>query len=190
MTTYGRLNSEAFEAFLAWLSPDRAEAGRRFEQIKKKLVRLLTQRGCHIPDELFYEAVNRVGNKVRSGAIEPSVHPLAYCHGVARNVLKEYWRTLKREATLRDVPTPRANPAWDERELACLEECLEQLSEPDRNLLSRYHEFHGREKIEVRSKMGTEEGGVNKLRVKVCRKMKTLRECVFDCVNREGAVGQ
>lgn len=186
MKSYGRLNAEDFKAFLTWLSLDQEEAARRFEQLRQKLVRFFERGGCHIPEDLFHESVIRSGRKILERAVEPSVDPIAYCTGVARNVLKEYRRDVKPYPLPEDVPSPCVEPVWTEQELACLDECKLLLSEHDRNLVTRYYQYEGREKIEDHKRMAAEEGGLRALRVKNHRIMNKLRVCVFECVSRNG----
>src|SRR6516162_9010610 len=51
--THAALTPASFEKFLCWLSEDWDEAGRKYEQIRTKMVKFFTWRGCHIPEELF-----------------------------------------------------------------------------------------------------------------------------------------
>ena len=40
------LNQEAFDELLAWLNPDRERAGRKYEDIRQRLIRIFMHRGC------------------------------------------------------------------------------------------------------------------------------------------------
>ena len=73
-----------------------------------------------------------------------------------------------------------------EQELQCLEHCVSRLSDNERQIVARYHEGQGRSKIETRKLLAEKLGGVNALRIKVCRIHKTLRLCVLDCLSRSG----
>ncbi len=184
-------SEDAFRAFLAWLSPDREEAEVKYEQLRRMLIRFFTWGGCHVPDELFDETINRASKKIASGAVERSVKPYAYCRGVARNVLHEYWDEYKPGPLPDDVPWVDHEPDWSEEELACLDQCLLQLSEHNRFLVTRYTEVQGAEKIKVHRQMAAEEGGPNALRIRIYRIKNVLRDCVIDCLSQaNGALTQ
>jgi len=182
MKTDWSLTAECLEKFLSWLSQDREEAWTKFEKLRKRLTVIFVRGGCHIPEELFDRTVDVACRKIEWGEVDRSVDPSAYCCGVARNVLHEYWRRPQPEPLPEDVVGWADPPQWDERELACLDQCLDQLSQHDRNLVIGYHQHVGREKIEVHQDMAAQEGGLNALRVKVCRIKRSLRDCVSECM--------
>lgn len=176
-------SDDAFQAFLAWLSPDREEAGQRFEAFKQKFVRFFIHGGCHVPDEMFYETVARAANKIHSGKVDRSDDPTPYCHGVARRVLSEYHREPIPGELQEDFQDRDTVPDWNEDEMQCLDQCLSRLNEHHRDLVSRFFLYKGRKKIELHKEMAAQEGGSAALRVKVFRIKKTLRECVADCIS-------
>jgi DNA-directed RNA polymerase specialized sigma24 family protein len=190
MKTDWSLSADSLDKFLAWLSADREEAGRRFEQLRSKLVRFFAWGGCHIPEELFDKTVDVASKQIESGKVERSVNPFAYCSGVARNLLNEYRRDPKLDPVPEDIPSMGPDePVWAEREVACLTGCLNCLPSRDRDLVTRYHKYEGREKIKVRQAMAAEEGGLNTLRIKIFRIKNSLRECVSACVQQGAVVG-
>ncbi len=174
------LTAESFETFLGWLSPNREEAGRLYEQLRKKLVKLFTWRGCHIPEELFDETVNRVAKKIAWGTAVCREHRFDYCYGVARMVLLEYWRKPRPELLPEDVRSPVIRqPEWDETELDSLRQCLDQLSARDRDLITRYYQGQGRQRIQIRKEMAAEGLGANALRIRIFRIRASLRDRYF-----------
>jgi len=182
------LTPESLEKLLDWLDPDRDEAWKKFQQHKKRLAGFFTWRGCHIPEDLADKTIDRVSKKVASGAVGQSVNRTAYCLGVAKNVLHEYWRDVNPASVTVDIPAPSPEPDWKERELACLDGCLDRLSQHDRDLVTRYHQYGGREKIRARKELADGEGGPNALRIKVFRIRNALRDCFFACIQQdEGA---
>ncbi len=180
------LDKESFEKFLSWLSLDREEAGVKYLELRKKLIRFFSWGGCHEPDELFDDTVNRASNKIASGAVERSVSPIAFCDGVARNVLREYRRRRKLDSLPEDPPASPTVPNWDEKTMACMDECLDRLSEHDRDLVRRYVQDERSEKIKAHKQMAAEEGGPNALRIKIFRIKNVLRDCVSECVKHGG----
>ena len=185
MRTGWLLTAESLEKFLAWLSPDREEAGVKYQQLEKRLIVFFGRGGCHVPEELFDKTNDIACKKIYSGAVEPSVDPTAYCYGVARNVLREYRRDIKPGPMPEDFASPRGLPDWDEQDVACLEECLTRLGQRQRDLVTRYYQGEGREKIKVRKVLAAETGGANVLRIMVFRIRNTLRDCVFKCVEKK-----
>jgi len=71
-----------------------------------------------------------------------------------------------------------------EQELKCLDLCMDQLSPTDRDVITRYHQGQGRDKIETRRLLADGLGGANALRIKMCRIRKELRTCVVQCTKR------
>lgn len=59
------LTQESFDALLAWLDPAREEAGRRYEEIRRRLIKIFTCRGCGEPEDLADETINRVSKKLK-----------------------------------------------------------------------------------------------------------------------------
>jgi hypothetical protein len=56
-------NQEAFDQLLTWLNPDRERSGKKYEEIRKRLITIFTCRGCLIPKELSDETIDRVVTK-------------------------------------------------------------------------------------------------------------------------------
>jgi hypothetical protein len=175
-----------FDEFLSWLSPDREEAAKKYLELRRKLIRTFIRGGCHIPDELVDVTIDRASKKIAEGTVDRSVDPNAYSFGIARNVLREYWKKPRPgplEPDFLYVVLPRV---WTEDHLACFRKCWARLSEHQRNLFKRWHLCEkGREKIEVHKEMAEKEGGINALRVKIHRIRTILRNCIAACLRQE-----
>jgi DNA-directed RNA polymerase specialized sigma24 family protein len=181
------LTPEAFNRLLASLSPNREEAGRKYEELRGKLIYFLTKRGCPEPEDLTDETVNEVAKKLEFGTLEYSGGPLPYFIGVAKNIYYAYLRRPRHEVIEEEYPGPAPLPD-PELYLRCLEKCMATLSERNRKIVSRYHQDQGREKIRIRQLLADELGiGMNTLRIQVHRIVKTLRECFFGCIEKETA---
>jgi DNA-directed RNA polymerase specialized sigma24 family protein len=176
-----------FDEFLSWLSPAREEAGMKYEELRRKLVKYFSRGGCHVPDELADETIDRASKSIAGGKLDRSVDPNAYCFGIARNVLREYWRKPQSGPLDPDLPFVNPEPTWSDQELACLDECWAQLSVHHRDLLTRWHQCgKGQDKIEAHKKMAEQEGcGMNTLRTRIHRIQNSLRDCVAACLRRE-----
>jgi DNA-directed RNA polymerase specialized sigma24 family protein len=175
------LSQEAFDQLLDWLDSDREQAGIKYEEIRRRLIKIFIGRGCADPEDLADETINRVTSKLDEIEIESKSDRPRYFYGVANKVLMEYLR--------RKPPQPPPLPPSDsiriEHEYRCLEECIGQLSEDNRYLLLEYYGAEGKEKVEKRRKLAEELGiAPNALRIRAYRIRQSLQECVEKCVER------
>lgn len=179
-----QLTPEAFGKFLRWLSDNDEQAAKEYQEIRRRLVRYFIHKGCTEADDLFDETVDIVARRLDSG--EEVVSQLAYCFGVAKNVLKEWKRrSSKTVPVVRDFASPKPEDSdASEQELSCLEHCLGGLSPEEREMVTRYHTGSGRERIEARKALAKGNGGANAVRVRACRIRKDLRLCVVNCLER------
>jgi DNA-directed RNA polymerase specialized sigma24 family protein len=173
-------STETFNQLLTWLNPDREQAAQRYEEIRRRLIKIFAHYDCCEAEELADETLRRVELKVSDIAQDWVNDPALYFYGVARNVRHEYLRPKR--APLPPPPAPDVEQA--EREDTCLEQCMERLLTSDeRSLVLQYHQGQGRTKIDNREKLGRQHGlGQNALRIRIHRLLKKLRPCIFDCV--------
>jgi len=179
------LTPEAFASFLLWLSSDPGQAAREYLEMRKTLVKFFVRKGCAHAEELTDRTLDRVVLIVQD---EPKKYsnPISLCYGVARRVWLEYCREATPE-TLEDDNIPAPAPPEDdftEHEIKCLEHCLDQLSLRDRELITQYHQFQGRQKIETRKHLAQLYGGLNKLRITAYRIRTRLHDCISSCEQR------
>ena len=113
------LSQEDFDALLAWLDPDREQAGIKYEQIRSRLIKIFTGRGCVDPEGLADETINRVTSKLTEIKSEFSGDPARYFFGVANKVYMEYLRRKPPQP-----PSPPPDSARAELEYRCLERCI------------------------------------------------------------------
>lgn len=177
------LTPEAFGRFLLWLSSDEQQGVREYLTVRKRLVRFFVHKGCVDPDALFDETVDIVVGKIEECA--DCSNPLGYCYGVARNVWRKYMREHKPTVPI-DVDPPSSPPLGPEKEqeLKCLDRCVGILTPSDRDIVTRYHQDQGPNKIDARKTLANELGGPNALRIRVFRIRKSLRDCVVKCVKQ------
>ena len=178
------LTREGFEALLDRLDPDRERAGKKYETIRRKLVRLFAWRGCEDPESLADEAITRVARRAAEGLEFQSSDPYRYFCGVAHLVFKEVLRerTRERRALERgDWPPPGVpEDAEDEdRRLGSLRRCLERLPPESRRLILFYHRDDGGGRIDTRKRIAEEMGiPINALRIRAHRIRQMLESCV------------
>ncbi len=173
------LNQESFDLLLKFLHADREEAGRRYEEIRLKLVKIFTCRGCMTPEDLADETINRVSRKV--GEIMNSYvgDPRLYFYGVARNVFLE---SVRKRPHVPPMPEPKSSDV-KEAEQECLDQCMKKLTPTNRQLILEYYTGEKKEKIERRKALAGRLGmAPNALRIRAHRIRNSLGNCVFDCL--------
>jgi RNA polymerase sigma factor (sigma-70 family) len=175
------LSQEAFDKLLDWLDSDREQAGIKYEEIRRRLIKIFTGRGCEDAEDLADETINRVTSKLDDIQVEFKGDRARYFYGVANKVLMEY---------LRPKPSPplifsTSDSTRTEHESRCLEECIAGLSEENRYLLLEYYRAEGKEKIQKRKELAEKLGiAPNALRIRAYRIRQALQECVENCIDR------
>ncbi len=186
------LTQDAFDGLLESLSSDRNEAGKRYLEIRRNLVRLFEWRGCSMPDEYADETLNRCARKIAAG--EEIRDIAAYSIGVARMLLLEKRRERDRETRpLDEAPEPRTMPAElpgdQELRMECLRRCLDQLAPENRSLILNYYQGDKGQKIEARKGLGDLFGlPAGTLRMRALRIRERLQMCAGNCVQRLGGI--
>ncbi|HKP37846.1 MAG TPA: hypothetical protein VJT71_13395 [Pyrinomonadaceae bacterium] len=187
------LTQDAFDTLLSWLDADRERAGRKYQDIRLRLIKIFTCRGCYEAEELADETINRVIARVDDVVNGYQGDPALYFYGVSQKVQLEYVR----KSRLRDVessvettgnPIPANASLTDEteREYECLERCLEHLPADNRRLVLEYYQQERKAKIDHRKMLAAELGiAVNALRIRAHRIRRALEACVRDCLENQ-----
>lgn len=173
------LTQESFDTLLAWLDPNRESAGRKYEEIRSRLIKIFVYRGCHEPEDLADETINRVTSKL--DFIQGSFigEPARFFYGVANKVHLEYLR--RKPAPL--LPLPSQNPEEIEREYQCLDRCVNRLTRDNRELVLQYYQEEKQAKIEHRKCLAEQLGiALNALRIRAHRVRASLQDCVKRCL--------
>lgn len=176
------LTQDTFDQLLDWLDSDREVAGRRYEGIRSRLMKLFVCRGCAESEDLADECINRVAKKLPQIINTYEGDPALYFYGVARHIYQEYYR---RQTVAPPAPPPKPD---DESEEAydCLSRCLEDLSPDNRQLILEYYQEEKKAKIDHRKEMASRLGvAVNALRIKACRIRAALQECMQQCLKQQ-----
>ena len=178
------LTAELFEELLDWLSPDREQAAREYEDLRRRLIKLFTCRGCQDPDFLADETFDRVASKLPE--IKPTYEgPRApYLYVVANNIRLESLR--RRPSSLPPPPPPSETSEELERRHDCLDDCMKGLDDDNRELVSQYYQQEKRGKIDHRKLLAEQfEITLNALRIRAFRIRASLQECVQACMQRQ-----
>src|SRR5579863_5308000 len=88
------LDRQALDALLAAFDPDRSQAARQYEGLRRRLTDLFAWEGCDAPDQLADEALNRMARKLSEGVAIPHLDRFAF--GIARFLIQEDLRARHR----------------------------------------------------------------------------------------------
>jgi len=175
------LSQESFDALLNWLGPERERAGQRYEEIRTRLIKIFTCRGCCDPEDLADETINRVIKRLHEIEGELTGDQAKYFYGVANKVHLEYLRRKH----IQPIVAPTADTNRIEMQYQCLEQCLSRLSEENRHLVLEYYQLERKARIDQRKALAKELGiKVNALRIRAHRIRAMLQDCVQNCLNR------
>jgi RNA polymerase sigma factor (sigma-70 family) len=173
------LTPESFDALLAWLDTDRNKAGQKYEEIRRRLIKLFTCRGCPDAEDLTDETINRVIKRLPEIESQFTGEQIRYFYGVANKVHLESLR--------RKPPVPPVVISPDEElgaEIECLEKCISELPSDHRVLVIEYYQEDKRAKIDHRKQLAQKLGiAANALRIRAYRIRATLEVCLRDCLN-------
>ena len=172
------VTQDQFDALLGWLDSDPERAAQRYEEIRRRLIKILVCRGCWEAEDLTDKAIDRVAGKVAEVAPTYQGDPILYFYGVLKKVYQEW---LRKQATPLAVPAPAPDPPDDDDDLEykCLEECMQRRTPEERTLVLEYYEGEGQSKIDHRKVLADRRGiGLNTLRIRVFRIRAALQECV------------
>jgi RNA polymerase sigma factor (sigma-70 family) len=189
MSKRWELTGEALDGLLTWLDPDREQAGRKYEHIRKSLIKIFAWRGCAEAEDLADETINRVARKVPEIASTYQGNPALYFYGVGRRLYLEYQKQqLRRAPQESDAESAtsieeEASAAELERRHECLEQCLQKLSESNRELIRDYYQRDLQTKGDSRSELARRLGvSAVALRVRAHRLRASLLDCIRDCL--------
>jgi RNA polymerase sigma factor (sigma-70 family) len=191
------LTPNAFEKLLLSLDSDRERAAEKYEIIRQKLITFFSCNRCHSPEEYSDITVNRVARRLDEGKEIYEGKIQNYFLGVAGNVLYEYWsEASKRPESMSDLPTEKEilETALEDgerelkridhdRQIDCLEECMQKLSPQKRDLIIRYYEGETSIKIKNRKVLAEEMRiSISSLRTRALRIREKLEDCLSDCM--------
>lgn len=178
------MTQESFDRLLNWLDPDRELAGKRYEEIRFKLIKIFVRRECQIAEELADETINRVAKRLLDIEENYVGDRALYFYGVAYNVFLEY---VKKKPEPLPIPDPDP-PDIIERNLECLRKCMEHLTTRNRELIQTYFGDEKGAKIARRKTLADEMNiSLNTLRMRAHRIKATLRDCVLNCIKQSEA---
>ena len=176
------LSQESFDGLLKWLSPNRDQAGQIYEEIRQRLIRIFTSRGCSEAEDLADETMNRVARKLPEIGETYCGEPARYFYAVANNVHLEFLR----RKTFTEFPIVADDSSEVEARFRCLEKCLNTLNAENRELVIQYYQDDKQAKIDHRKLIAKRLGiARNALRIRACRIRASLLKCVEECLGKQ-----
>jgi len=193
------LTPPAFDRLLKWLDEGADSDGRKYLEMRQRLVTYFDRKNCAAPDELADETLNRVARRLEEENLTHSETPVAkYCYIMARFVFMEYLRGAQKDRPLsgdiRQLPyvtNPSGSILDNEKEkqeklLSCLDQCTGKLDSLNRDMILRYYTGKERVKIEARRALAASLGiSMNALSIRACRIRDKIEWCVRQCLGTE-----
>jgi DNA-directed RNA polymerase specialized sigma24 family protein len=189
------LTPSSFQNLLLRLDPTGQDPGRRYEDIRRRLIKFFEWNGCHgAAEDLADTTFDRVTRLLDDGREITSKDIFGFIQGVGRNIAREYKGKI-RPVSLEQLPSwnlPR-DPTDSDHEIdneqlfQCFEKCAARLSETDRKLIIEYYVGDKSAKIENRRKLAENlKISPNALRIRAHRIREELESCVGRCVGGSG----
>lgn len=147
-----------------------------FVEAGRALRRYFQSSGLPEPEDAAQEAIARM---VEKRLEKPLDNPEAYLKGIARNIVREHFKSQKPQILLPGAPPDHFN----ERLLQCLERCEKKLlNQAERKLLHDWYRSEGSEKLRDRRHLAEAEGiSPETLKTRVYRLRQKIAPCVRKC---------
>ena len=164
------LNAASFDQLLGWLGPDSETAGRKYEDIRGRMIVMFRAQRCVFAEDLADETFERVEQKLAFLTESFTGDPARYIYGVARKIYLEYQhkvRTARAKSSF--FYQPSADKEKLEHTLLRLDEALNAIPKSNRDLILSYYNCN-RNKMDERRGLAQQFGlSPNALRLRVFR---------------------
>lgn len=191
------LTQAGFDNLLGLLDTDSGRAAEKYESIRLHLIKIFESRGGNPSRELADEVINRVVRKLEAGEVIFPETLTNYFFGIARNVLREHLRGPEQHLPAMDAaqvaePAAEAADKWmaadfasqQDREMDCLEKCLEKFPPEIVQLIVAYYDWPEGNKISSRKRLAARLGiTLNSLRIRAHRIRDELEKCAVNCLD-------
>jgi DNA-directed RNA polymerase specialized sigma24 family protein len=173
----GWTNAAHFDELLGWLGPNSEAAGRKYEDIRGRLIMMFRSRRCVFAEDLADATFERVAQKLAYLTDTFMGDPALYIYGVAKKIYLEYQRKIRTAPLNSDFcHQPSANNENLENMLLRLDEALSAIPKSDRELILSYYSGSKRNKIVQRRALAQQFGlRINALRLRVFRIRKEIK---------------
>jgi len=185
------LTAEAFIRLLERLGEDEEQAAKKYEDLRRVLIRSFEWRGAPFPEEHADETFNRLARKLDSGVEIRNIGD--YSYEVARLVcLEALKKGENRREQLDEVKHETVGPdtsvemAEKEDRLSCLDDCLDALPSESRELIIEYYCDEKRGQIDRRRDLAARLGlRRDALANRAQRLRDKLEQCVTHCLRKK-----
>jgi DNA-directed RNA polymerase specialized sigma24 family protein len=184
------LDAEALEALLTRLDADSGEAGKKYLQLRDKLVRHCFKKHEFLrADELADQTLNVLAKKL-SSKDEHIEKPESYAFTILDNLLLANSRRRKRVLLPENLPGGD-NPEGTviktmdrEKKVKCFSQCLDRLSPEEHWLFFAYNPREECNLEEIRRQIASKLGiTVEALRTRMNRLRRKVFRCCKDCIS-------
>jgi DNA-directed RNA polymerase specialized sigma24 family protein len=195
-----RLSEPAFRALLECLDEGADSHGEKYLEMRRRLTEYFDRKGCTQADDLADETLNRVARRLQEEGALTGTTPPRYCYIVAKFVFFERLHHARRDPVSLDElsahdqaealgvggnpESERTRTEAEERRHHCLNRCLSELEQPDRELICEYYQGEQSGKIQNRKTMAARlQLSANALAIRACRIRTKLEACVRHCLH-------
>ena len=179
----------ALNRLLEWLDDGVDSNGERYLEMHRRLVSYFDRRNRFAADELADETLKRVAGTLEESGVILTRPPARYCYVVARFVLLEDIRRARRQVPFDELRSPVKERgrlpgsedamSSEEQRFVCLDDCLNELREEERELIVEYYGGASRQGAGHRQRMADRMGITkNALCIRATRIRETLTNCV------------
>jgi DNA-directed RNA polymerase specialized sigma24 family protein len=185
------LTAQAFIRLLERLGEDEEPAAKKYEDLRRTLIRSFEWRGAPFPEEHADEVFNRLARKLEAGVEIRDISD--YSYEVARLVwLEALKKGQNRHEQLDEVehetvaPDASVEMAEKEDRLTCLDDCLDVLPGESRDLIMEYYVDEKRGRIDRRKDLAARLGlRRDALANRAQRLRDKLEQCVTRCLKKK-----
>lgn len=153
MTKKSHISEDEFDKLLGWLDADRDVAGKKYESIRLRLIKIFYARGCHSAEELADETIDRVTEKINTLLESYRGDPALYFYSVAKKILLEFMRKPKNKELSPALAHKETGNEGVEIHYECLDKCLQSLMPEQRKFIMDYYQGEKRAKINERKEI-------------------------------------
>ena len=191
-----KLTPDTFAALLAWLDDGVESNGERYIDVRRRLASYFDRRNRPAADDLADRTLTRVAITLAQDGVITTRPPARYCFAVAKYVLLEDLRGDRRlvpfdesratETTgIASHGAAAAERDAREHRLDCLDSCLQNLKQEQRELIVEYYAESRQKKIQRRRELAMRLGiSMNALAIRAWRIREALMTCVRECGDR------
>jgi DNA-directed RNA polymerase specialized sigma24 family protein len=181
------MTEPAFKKLLGAFADNEDEAGREYERVRIKLMRVFEWNGVGPADELADQAFNVVARHLEKGKEIDNL--IGFIVGVAKVIAGEV-RKKRKPLSLEDVKEKQQpiepEPIEPDARQKCFDYCLADLTSEKRYLIVEYYKHEKGDKIKRRQKLADELGiPMNALRIRAHRIRMGLEKCITRCRESE-----